>query len=511
MRSAFLLSLVCTLHGSLCSRATAQGFNARYDTLSSGWYQVGFAIEENSAGQLLLATGGAFVDSLYYSSTTKVLLLSNDGALLNVDHHHPVYRATYPGSGNTSDVLPDGQIVMGGSTYSLDSVNRVAVYWFSDAGDPLNYAEYNLPGNWIGNQLKCTPDGGYIVVGGTYTSNGTLDVFLLKLDSAANVQWMQTYGGPQWTDFVTTVDLAPGGGYYMGGVVGLGSNSYEPWIVRLDSVGDIIWADTTGTPLNDRARAELTTLADGRFVYGSGRPNGVFSNHWPQLVKVDSTGTVLWDKIYDVPSYLSRFVSVKEIAPGGDLIACGESYVTNTVDGIMLRTTSNGDSLWMRHYVYYDSFMTDGTGRFYDVIPTSDGGFAACGAAYGSASGNNPPGLSQDVWVVKVDSLGCIEPGCNVPMGVTTQITNLGNALTIAPNPASERVQLTWQLPAALRSKGAAELSIVSAQGMLVRTVPCDLSRGSMELDVQDLAPGVYHLHVVQQGTWISGGKLVVE
>lgn len=507
MRTVFLMSLVYVLHGSLCSRAIAQGFNSRYDTIATGWEQVGFAIEQNTQGELLIVGAGPLVDSLFTSSAVQVLLLSEDGTLLSAERNHIPDRATYPGSGNTSAVLPDGRVAVGGGTYDANAKDRVALYWFNESGDPLTYVEFDFTGDWIGNQVKCTPDGGYIVVGGTY-ANAQLDVFLLKLDSAANVQWVQTYGGPQWTDFVTTVDLAPDGGYYMGGVIGLGSNSYEPWVVRVDSVGGVVWSNTYGTLLNDRARAELTTLADGRFVYGSGRPNGVFSNHWPQLVKVDSTGAVLWDKIYDEPSYLARFVSVKEITPGGDLIAAGVSYPNNFADGTMLRTTAQGDSIWMRHYVYYDSLMTDGTGLFYDVISTSDGGFAACGAAYGSASGNNPPGLTQDVWVVKVDSMGCIVPGCNGPMSITTQITNLGNALSVFPNPAHGSTAVQVQLPASMPRSGL-RLVLVNAQGQVVREQVAQ--EGANTLDLSAVSGGLYYVHLAQGTTWLSGAKLIVE
>ncbi|QQR87874.1 MAG: T9SS type A sorting domain-containing protein [Flavobacteriales bacterium] len=512
MRSLQLLSLVCVLHGPAAwwTRATAQGFNARYDTITAGWEQVGFAIEENAQGELLVISAGPRVDSLYASSTVQIVRLAADGTLLSADRNHVPTGAAYPGSGNTSDVLPDGRIAIGGSTLNADTVARVAVYWFDQWGAALTYVEHTFPGDWIGNELKCTPDGGYIVVGGTYTGNGTLDVFLLKLDSAANVQWVQTYGGSQWNDFAATVDLAPGGGYYMGGVVGLGNNSYEPWILRLDSMGGTIWSDTTGSPLNDRGRADLTALADGRFVYGSGRPNGVFSNHWPQLVKVDSTGTILWDKIYDVPSYLSFLVSVKEITPGGDLIAAGESHITNTVDGIMLRTTAQGDSIWMRHYVYYDSLMTDGTGRFYDVIPTSDGGFAACGAAYGSASGNNPPGLTQDVWVVKVDSLGCIEPGCHLITGVQSHVTNLQGALVAWPNPVAHGTTATVHvaLPEALATS-TLRLAVSNAQGQLV--LEQSAVQGNNVLDTSRLSAGLYHVHLANATTWLAACKVVVE
>ena len=52
-------------------------------------------------------------------------------------------------------------------------------------------------------------------------------------------------------------------------------------------------------------------------------------------------------------------------------------------------------------------------------------GFIACGATNGCYSGNCPPQYEQDAWVVKVDSLGCIVPGCNdFGTAITEQITN---------------------------------------------------------------------------------------
>ncbi len=91
------------------------------------------------------------------------------------------------------------------------------------------------------------------------------------------------------------------------------------------------------------------------------------------------------------------------------LIACGQKWFQTDGGfayrkGILVRANSEGDSLWMREYVYYDSLMNDGQGLFRDVQPTADGGFVAVGQTAGSISGNNPPGLSQDVWVVKVDT-----------------------------------------------------------------------------------------------------------
>jgi hypothetical protein len=143
-----------------------------------------------------------------------------------------------------------------------------------------------------------------------------------------------------------------------------------------------------------------------------------------------------------------------------------------------------------------------------DVQPTPDGGFVAVGTTYGAINGNNPPGLSQDVWVVKVDSMGCLVPGCNIPLGITTQITNLKGALCVAPNPAHGQCTVQVELPETLRSAHL-RFAVVSAQGRLIREQK--VAHGSNTLDLSGLAPGLYHLHLANSDTWLAGAKLIIE
>ena len=67
----------------------------------------------------------------------------------------------------------------------------------------------------------------------------------------------------------------------------------------------------------------------------------------------------------------------------------------------------------MRNYFYYDADVEEGQGRFFDVLPTADNGCIAAGVAYNPVNAPYPPGHSQDTWVVKVDSMGCVVPGCD--------------------------------------------------------------------------------------------------
>ncbi|QQR87873.1 MAG: T9SS type A sorting domain-containing protein [Flavobacteriales bacterium] len=154
--------------------------------------------------------------------------------------------------------------------------------------------------------------------------------------------------------------------------------------------------------------------------------------------------------------------------------------------------------------------MSDGTGAFNDVIPTLDNGFVAVGSVFGSASGNNPPGYTQDIWVVKVDSMGCIEPGCHLITGVQSHVTNLQGALVAWPNPVAHGTTATVHvaLPEALATS-TLRLAVSNAQGQLV--LEQGAVQGNNVLDTSRLNAGLYHVHLANATAWLAGCKVVVE
>nr|MDQ3100200.1 hypothetical protein [Bacteroidota bacterium] len=175
---------------------------------------------------------------------------------------------------------------------------------------------------------------------------------------------------------------------------------------------------------------------------------------------------------------------------------------------LLMRTATDGDSLWMRDYVFYDDQVEICEGFLRDVQPTSDGGFIAVGSAF------MVPGLySQDVWVVKVDQHGCLEPGCHLITGMETQITNMRDALHVWPNPvhAPAQVQVQMELPEDFKSQGQLKLTITSNDRRLVHEEAIIKSSTTSTLQLPQLSSGLYHIHLTDASRWISGAKLVVE
>ncbi len=497
--------IYCLLSVGLLLQAHAQTFNQRYDPWARADF--GWSVERLLDSTYFVISNSELLDSLFYSSVVTGIRVSSTGEFLDTTRLVYPLRATYAGWANASAPRAEGGSIIGGNTYQADGTIQAALFLVEPNGALSLLFEYGATGEeWIGRQAKQTPDGGYVLCGETSTV-GIVDGFLLKTDAIGEVEWVHTYGAVDRYDFFISVDLAPWGGYYVGGTRQIAPDNYDPWILRLDELGNVIGEGDYGTPQNDYQSAQLTTASNGNVLMACAWNMGATQNTQQVcLLEMDENGAVVWQRTYGPFQHCGLFV-VQEVNDQLDLITAGFTNQNGFYKGLLLRTSSAGDSLWMREYVYYDELVTNGKGAFYDVQPTPDGGFIAVGVALGI-----PGQYTQDVWVVKTDSMGCIEPGCHVITGVETQITNLKDVLRVWPNPvaAGSVVQIGLQLPTTFSPQGALRLTVVSSDGRLVHEQNVAFGATSITIGTP-LASGLYHLHLSDAQRWISGAPMVVE
>ncbi len=117
---------------------------------------------------------------------------------------------------------------------------------------------------------------------------GSYDLFVLKVDTGGNVQWMKVYGGSGWDDGYF-ISLAPGGGYVVVGRQGSQTaGNLDFWILRIDDLGNTLWSTSWGGSGYEPA-ASVWPLLDGYAVagytysYGAGQNDAV-------LMKVSESG-----------------------------------------------------------------------------------------------------------------------------------------------------------------------------------------------------------------------------
>jgi len=500
-------------------RASAQGFNNRYDAFGQGYVQGAFGLEFDSSGATIFSVSfepdTITPDSLLATYSIILQHIDAEGVLgWQRRYHRPIHRE-FLGWADCCDTIPGGGYVVGGSSQNINNVDEARLVRFNAQGDSLWSRSFGGMGEyWIGQQVKHLADGGFVICGGT-DATGDQDGFVIRIDPSGNELWRQTYGWPVPVnvDGLTAIDEATNGDLYMSGDRFLSGINDQHWVQRTSANGSVIWSVSWGGPFKDGA-TYLTLLNDGfPLVLGGTAYAEDYLSMKPYIAKLDTAdGSILWEQEYGPLIYSTLFFAGKE-CPNSDIIACGVTYAYSYEQGILLRAASNGDSLWMRTYSYHDSIIDQGEGRFWDVLPTEDGGFIAAGFANAPFNGPYPPGYSQDSWVVKVDSMGCIVPGCD-GVGIVEQVTNLSGALKVYPNPVSANGQVTLELslPASMPLNSPLRLVLTSMQGQVVKELALSAQHDQrVVLDVGGLAAGLYSVHVADGGRWLTGVRLVVE
>ncbi len=494
----------------------AQGFNKRYDAFGQGYGQGAYGLERSSSGHVVFSfsyepdTIGP--DSVVGGYIIILQGLDEDGDLQWQKRYRRPLHGVYLGWADCCDTVAGGGFVVGGnSEHYWTEVDEARLVRFNAQGDSLWSSSFGSPGAfWIGQQVKHTSDGGFVICGHTDAESYD-DAFVLKTDAVGSEQCRSVAGFPSETVDIFSSVIELDGAYIASGISNPASGDRDMYAVRFNAFGDTMWSKLWGGAFDDGG-AHMYLCADGTALIGSwiGYEDAGESSV-PYLAKMDPTnGELIWEHEYGDPGYSFFLFAAKE-CPNTDIIACGVTYEGGNEQGLLLRATSEGDSLWMRNYSYYDEVIDSCRGRFWDVLATQDGGFIMSGFANGPFGGPYPPGYSQDAWVVKVDSMGCVVPGCDAT-GVTELITNLQGAITVWPNPASTsggEVQVGITLPPSLRGTRELRLSIVSATGQVAQVHAAH--QGNNTVEIGALSSGLYFLHLTNGSMWLSGTKLIVE
>jgi hypothetical protein len=154
-----------------------------------------------------------------------------------------------------------------------------------------------------------TFDGGYIICGTWQKEDPDLDVFILKLDACAEIEWCKTLYTPGHYELCGKVKQTPEGDYI------LAANYFEttPFsrssLFKFNSSGDLLWQQfypLEYTYYNDDVY-DLLVDNDGyvvlttRYYPDPGTTMPVIERH--HLFKTDTAGNLQWDLVYGADSY----------------------------------------------------------------------------------------------------------------------------------------------------------------------------------------------------------------
>lgn len=284
----------------------------------------------------------------------------------------------------------------------------------------------------IFSAVAAASDGGYAVVGVSYSNDGDLaglhkgsrDAILAKYSATGVLQWNKNFGGSS-DDVFSAVAATPDGGCVAvgysysknGDLTGLNKGSIDAVIVKYSPNGTLEWNKNFGgidvdyfwsvdsTPDGGYITSGYSSSNDGDLAgLNKGRNDAI-------VVKFDASGAIEWSRNFGGSGY-EHLYSIISISDGG-YVAVGNS---NSVDGdlaglnkgnddaIVVKYSASGVLEWNRNFGGSDYDY------FYSVASVSGGGYVMVGGSDsidGDVTGLNRGG--QDAIVAKYDASGALE------------------------------------------------------------------------------------------------------
>ncbi|MEZ5198483.1 MAG: T9SS type A sorting domain-containing protein [Bacteroidales bacterium] len=204
---------------------------------------------------------------------------------------------------------------------------------------------------------------------------------------AMEIAWQQCFGGSE-QDNVKDIVEVPGGYLIVGwtesnnGDISFNHGGSDGWILKTDSIGNILWDKTYGGSKGDNFFRIFSDNSGNYFILGvSNSSDGDISydpytdswDHW--ILKIDLEGNIIWDKI--IGGNESDVLKSGSPTIDGGIVAIGWTYSTDgdisvnygSADTWAVKISSEGELEW--DY----TIGTDWIDKGQAILATSDGGY----------------------------------------------------------------------------------------------------------------------------------------
>jgi hypothetical protein len=431
-------------------------------TLDSNYVLIGNYLDTSYKQNIVCVKINALGDTLW----SKEILLSGDAFTLSAEP--------------TTD---GGCIILGDVSSQSTSAYKMAVIKIGATGK-LQWSESITGGNVSTHEcsIKQLPDTGYIVASSVTDSIpgqpfGDSWAALTKLNSTGSIQWTNRYRNniyPNNSDprtIITSMVVTS-----TGIVLTIAVTVYEKLVImKTDFAGKLLWQKGYNVPVSTAATINIAqppvrATADGGFLT-EGSLNG---GPGRLLLKVDSTGTMQWNKALDMD--IRDFMQDS----GSAYVILGTGYASSLIGGL-IRTDAVGKGVECLKDITLSYLNFD-----FSVIPS-----VSTATSEGSIHSWNPTISALSI----VSNPGCIR----VPMNIHE---NPLNSISIYPNPATTSLTI----------EGLENGNLIELYDFFGKKIYMGVaSSEKVTIDISPYAKGLYFYSVANKGHFISRGKIIFQ
>jgi hypothetical protein len=475
-------------------------------------WSAGLSIIEHNNSFLSSGVDG---DSLLGYKNIVIVKLSLEGSLTDWNEYRFNNSNHYTGlSGSLHNYNDTSYILCGSNTIGNESCGLL----FNFDTTFENYQFYSFCSEaenfLLFQNCSIIDDSNIIITGYERQPDLTGDVFLLKCNFEGNERW-RTHFGFNIASEGQKVLFSNNSGFIVSGYTYDPGYEYsgDALLIKTDSAGNMQWYRTPGHPDYRDGYGSVTIAPDGNYVFGythavyQGPPYPVPpSYHKIKFIKYGQNGDTIWEKMYGQAWQINMLRNIITLHDGS-FLAVGYAN-SDTVDGVfqgwLFKINQFGDSIWYRDYRHYPSSSLD---YLYDVYETNDHSIIACGVSSYTEPG---PDAVQRMWILKLDSAGCTEPGCDPTVGIEEQ-GGMGawehGGLEIFPNPARGIVDCRWSM---VDFRGNFSLVIYDMFGSEIVKITVPENESEIQFDVGNYIPGLYLVVLKDESNIIGSSKLVI-
>lgn len=349
---------------------------------------------------------------------------NNDVALLKFDKCGNLLWTKFYGDSLANDAFyiektSDERLLIAGQTATPANNSDALFYVLDSSGNVLLQKLYGGGLDQMVRYVEQTADKGYVMCGYASDPYGSNDTYVIKTDSAGNIQWDLTAGGPS-VEYADMVRELPDGNFIISGdTKSFGAGATDVEMIKCDKNGNIIWDKYYGDALDNGCQG-VKVLSNGNYVsYGETNiPNNLAFDFFIEVM--DTAGNSLSKHVFGGPSGDALFDLVE--MPGMDFMCTGYSRSFNgfsAYDIVLFRVDSAGNMKWLKN------IFNPGIDIGYRLIPSMFGDYVLTGL-YEADNGN--------YFLMRTDTIA------NTNVGLSEN--GIVKETTLYPNPACGHITL---------------------------------------------------------------------